>query len=103
MSDITEQHIAFFVGGELSEFYSEQALKALRQFLWYSRKAGYECIGHNAASRKGLQEQEEKSIVSELTPEVPNWKAGIVSNPWKQKRNRWAGLSTGRWSALFTD
>lgn len=101
-SDITEKHIAFFVGGELSEFYSEQALKALRQFLWYCRRAGYVSIGHTTASRKALQSSEESSIVSETRP-GPAWEPGVVNLKWRQQGRRGrVGLPTGKWFVRST-
>jgi len=102
VEEITESHILFFVGGELTGFYSEQALKALRQFLWYCRKAGYECIAHNVASRKGLLEMRNQSIVSESL-RAPDWEPGFISKQWKVKRNEWADLLTGKWSKRYSD
>lgn len=51
VEEITEEHIAYFAGGELSGYYSHAALKALRSFLWYADNAGYECISYNCISR----------------------------------------------------
>lgn len=55
VSDIRVEHIAFFAGEELTQFYSEDALKAIRGFLWYCRKAGYKCIPSQMATKDYMQ------------------------------------------------
>lgn len=41
VEDITSDKVAFFIGGELSDFYSYRATIAFRKFLRYARWAGY--------------------------------------------------------------
>lgn len=41
LTDITEDRVGYFVGEELSDFYSERARRCFRSFLRYCRWAGY--------------------------------------------------------------
>ena len=102
VSDITEQHIMFFVGGELSQYFAQQAVTTLRAFLWYSRNAGYEAIGHNTASRAALRVLEEESKVSE-NDALPEWKPGVIPATWKKQNLKWEDQLTGPWSKGFTN
>lgn len=81
VEDITEEHIAYFVGGELSAYYSHTALKAFRSFLWYANHAGYDCLAYNriSAIRKAL-EGESKVVAKEAASK--KWIAGLVGK-WK--------------------
>lgn len=85
VEDITEEHIAYFVGGELTGYYAHAALKALRSFLWYARSAGYDCISHNCVSRvKKLIEHE----IVKLPKSVPErkWIPGLVGK-WNPRQS----------------
>lgn len=66
---ITKDHVAFFAGEEVSEYFSEQALVALRQFLWYCKKGGYKCLGHNVCRKEQLQRIENGVKINE----TPSW------------------------------
>lgn len=69
--EITKEHVAFFAGEQLTGFYTAKALTALRQFLWYCRQAGYQCLAHNACSMTELQKVEGNETISE----TPSWEA----------------------------
>lgn len=55
VEDIGETHLAFFVGQELTAFYGAQALKAIRAFLWYCKRAGYNVLSPQMATEEKLR------------------------------------------------
>lgn len=55
ITELTETHIAYFTGEQLTDFYGEVALKAIRDFLWYCRLAGYNCLSYKMATKEQLK------------------------------------------------
>lgn len=70
VSDIREEHVAFYTGEQLTEFYSEEALRAIRNFLWYCRQAGYQCIASQMATKENLQKIMGRPIQWDMVREV---------------------------------
>lgn len=81
VEEISEDHIAYFAGGELTGFYSHTAFKAIKSFLWYAENAGYECVSHNLVSkvRTELEREDRRPVnVSER-----KWSPGFIAK-WRQ-------------------
>lgn len=55
VEEITDMQVAFFVGEELSAFYAEQAMKALREFFHYCHLVGYEVISWRMVTEPNLR------------------------------------------------
>ncbi|RJQ33879.1 hypothetical protein C4568_03700 [Candidatus Parcubacteria bacterium] len=77
VEEITEDHLAYFIGHELSEFYQKKAEKAFRSFLTFASGAGYDCIPHSAV--KSLQYHEAERMVLER----PRWRLAAIPK-WKR-------------------
>lgn len=75
--DISEEQIAFFTGEELTNFYSEQALKAIRNFLWYAVMSGHKCISYKMATQENLKKTGRPRNL-EMTQEVKSLRKGKV-------------------------
>lgn len=80
VQDISVDHIAFFTGEELTEFYSEQALKTLRDFLWYSRRAGYRCISYKMATKEELKKPMGRPIQWDMVQKIKEMKESGLSD-----------------------
>ncbi len=88
ISDIREDHIAFFVGEELTEFYAEQALKAIRNFLWYAVMTGHKCISYKMATKEYLTSSRGRPRNQEMTKEVKSLREGKTPLSYRAiKRN----------------
>ena len=82
VEEITEEHIAYFLGGELSEFYAMKALKAFKSFLWYTENAGYDCLRSVLVMKiKPRGEMEGESRSERL--HAPQWIPGMIGK-WKR-------------------
>ena len=82
VEEITEEHIAYFTGGEVTGFFSMQALKAMRSFLWYANQAGYDCLSYAIVAKIKPQEVVEGESRSERL-HAPQWIPGMVGK-WKR-------------------
>lgn len=104
VSDIQEDHIAFYTGEQLTEFYSEQCLRAIRGFLWYSRQAGYQCIASQMATKENLQKHKGRPVNWEMVKEVKKGKGTIreIAKDLEEKFNRPVHPSqVHRWKSLI--
>ena len=81
ISEITEDNIAYFIGGELSAFYARHAQKAFRSFLVYAGMAGYPCVSHEVIQNLSLRTENSQGRV-EARERIPSWRLGL-----KWKRN----------------
>lgn len=80
IEDITESHIAFFTGEQLTGFYVEEAFKALRGFLQYAKMAGYKCIPHKSATLEHMSKMG-RPVQWDMVQKVREMRAaGIVNN-----------------------
>lgn len=55
VEEVREDQIAFFVGEELTQFYALQATKAIRGFLWYCDRSGYDVFSYKMVTEEKLK------------------------------------------------
>lgn len=79
IEDITESHIAFFTGEQLTGFYVEEALRALRGFLQYARMAGYNCMPYKNATIEHMSKMG-RPVQWDMVEKVRDMKASGLSD-----------------------
>ena len=70
VSDIQIEHIAFFTGEELSRYFTDEALRAIRGFLWYCRRAGYPCISWQQVTKENMTKTMGRPVQWDMVKEV---------------------------------
>lgn len=76
ISEVREEHIAYFCGQELTEFYCQQSLKAIRALLWHAKIVGYKCLSYRMSTKEKLDRPMGRPRDLQLERELLNLKRG---------------------------